>query len=244
MGGEKSRSSTAALQHHDPPSPPPFPSFLLPPIIPAPPPSFLRRQEPTPAPTLHIPHPTPPPSPVPFPNSSLPPTRGEVRWRVGSLDRPPPLSNTSIAPPTPFPSFPHPLVIPAPPPSFLRRQESAHATALRVPRPTPSRTPSRTPAPSPIHPSPLPGGRLGGGWEASNIHRRSPTPRSPLPPRFRHPRTPSIIPTPPPSFLRRQEPAHATALRTPTAGRRWRGLGGPSGCGWDAQPPRFLPAQE
>ncbi len=58
-------------------------------------------------------------------------------------------------------------------PSFLRRQEPA-----RLP-PTP---------PSPIHPSPLLGGRLGGGWEAPSVHQR-PSGRPPsLPPSllFRH----------------------------------------------------------
>ena len=84
----------------------------------------------------------------------------------------------------------------------------------------PSRRRSRThpinpDSPPPIHPSPLPGGRLGGGWNAASRHRRpctprSPTPRpSPLPLPLRHIRspphlhplrhTPSITPTPPPS---------------------------------------------
>ena len=45
----------------------------------------------------------------------------------------------------------------APHPSFLRRQEP----------------PAPTPTPSPIHPSPLSGGRLGGGWDAPSNHQRS-----------------------------------------------------------------------
>ena len=71
----------------------------------------------------------------------------------------------------------------------------------------------RTP-PSPIHPSPLLGGRLGGGWEAASQHRRSLAPQAPTPaaaPRI----SPSVIPvSPSPSFLRRQEPrAHHSCLR-------------------------------
>ena len=78
---------------------------------------------------------------------------------------------------------------------------------------------------SPIHPSPLEGGRLGGGWESRAATGRA-TPRSltpfplhhphspsvtptppPLPPLpLRYPHSPSVIPAPPPSFLRRQEP--------------------------------------
>ena len=45
----------------------------------------------------------------------------------------------------------------APFPSFLRRQELTHPN---------------THPPSPIHPSPLPGGRLGGGCDAPNAHHR------------------------------------------------------------------------
>ena len=59
------------------------------------------------------------------------------------------------APTCPLPPIPHPI------PSFLRRQEP----------------PIQSPPPSPIHPSPLPGGRLGGGWDtASRRHRSCPAP--------------------------------------------------------------------
>ena len=68
---------------------------------------------------------------------------------------------------------------------------------------------------SPIHPSPLSGGRLGGGWNATNQRRQSrhapiarATPQSPAP----RPDRPRLSPfrhscAPLPSFLRRQEPA-------------------------------------
>jgi len=94
---------------------------LAPPIIPAPFPSFLRRQEPTPT---HL----------PLPQFIPPPLQGGGEVGGGKLARAPTaLAYTPLAPP----------LIPAPLPSFLRRQE-----------PTPT-----SPPPSPIHPSPLPGGR-------------------------------------------------------------------------------------
>ncbi len=115
----------------------------------------------------------------PFPNSSLPPSRGEVRWGVGGCERAQrqsvhqhPLRHYSSA---------HPI-IPAPFPSFLRRQE---------PR-------ASTPTPSPIHPSPLSEGRLGGGWEVAGGHRASPsisTPSATTPARIPSlPRPYSVIP--------------------------------------------------
>ena len=104
----------------------------------APPSSFLRRQEPAPPPPslrppIVIPAqagtcaptaiPAPPssvipaqagtnqhaPSKLPQENSSLPPFRGEVRWGVGSHERP----RRSYAPRSPLPSFPPHSVIPA-----------------------------------------------------------------------------------------------------------------------------------
>ena len=79
--------------------------------------------------------------------------------------------------------------------------------------PLPRETPQFTPplcqgGRAPIHPSPLPGGRLGGGWEATNQHHRSS--RAPIVPPHphrthplrracpsRHTRTPFAIPAPP-----------------------------------------------
>ena len=89
-------------------------------------------------------------------------------------------------------------IIPVPSPSFLRRQE-----------PTSPNTPFLLP--SPIHPSPLPGGRLGGGWKVASVCDCSPTPRSPMPHLRRtralhHSCSLLVIPVPSPSFLRRQEP--------------------------------------
>ena len=66
-------------------------------------------------------------------------------------------------------------------PSFLRRQEPAHA-----------RTPS--PPSSPIHPSPLLGGRLGGGCGAPSGCQRSSTPPAATP-RIASTATPRIAPT-------------------------------------------------
>ena len=85
----------------------------------------------------------PTPTPAPFPNSSLPPSRGEVRWGVEAREpRTKPRSQPDPPPATP-----------APP--------SRHSCAGRNHPP-----PLNNPPPSPIHPSPLPGGRLGGGWES------------------------------------------------------------------------------
>ena len=98
---------------------------------------------------------------LPQENSSLPPFRGEVRWGVGGTDRPPAIE----------PKIPSPLRPPLS--SFLRRQEPARTHA----------NPQATP--SPIHPSPLLGGRLGGGWEAPIVHQRSSR-------RFRHPCAPYL----------------------------------------------------
>ncbi len=175
------------------------------------PPNTPKKQNPN---TIAAPSP-----PLPFPNSSLPPSRGEVRWGVrGNARLPTALAYTPIAPPTiPAHSPPSPptlrhscaptVILLRPhrhscaPPSFLRRQE-----------PTSPHLPS--PPPSPIHPSPLPGGRLGGGCEATRVCQPlSPTPRSPLPlfPHLsRRSRAPSVIPAPFPPFLRRQEPTPTT----------------------------------
>ncbi len=90
-----------------------------------------------------------------------------------------------------------------PPPSFLRRQEPA-----RLP-------PVHHLPPSPIHPSPLLGGRLGGGWEVAIVLHRSLstphlTPSLPLP--LRHSPSHSVIPAP----LSR----HSCAGRNPCGRRR------------------------
>ena len=150
-------------------TPTPSPSFLRPS------PSFLRRQEPT---HPHIPY--------PFPNSSLPPTRGEVRWGVEASERPPasewppalfqsaltipsslrPLHHTYALSATPAPLS----VIPVPPPSH---PYPLHHTCAPLRHSCAGRNPPHprihtSPTPSPIHPSPLPGGRLGGGWKPAS----------------------------------------------------------------------------
>ena len=218
--------------------PAPLPSFprplrhtSAPPVIPAPLPSFLR---PSVIPAQAGTHLAPPPLPSPFPNSSLPPSRGEVRWGVrGNARLPTALAYTPIAPPVipaPLPSFLRPSVIPAPLPSFLRPSvipaPLRHSCAGRnPPRPT-----SPPPPPSPIHPSPLPGGRLGGGCEATRVCQPlSPTPRSPLPPfpptlHRRHP--PSTVATHSPSFPRplrhsRAPSRHSCAGRNPADLSPW-----------------------
>ena len=91
------------------------------------------------------------------------------------------------------PSSPRPL------PSFLRPLR--HSCAGRNP-PHPN-TPF--PPPSPIHPSPLPGGRLGGGWAAASHHQRPS--RRPHPPERIHA---SVIPG-----LFSVIPAQAGTHRTP-----------------------------
>ena len=191
--------------------------------------------------------PTPHPTPVPPPQFIPPPFQG--RGEVGGGK-----SRTSTAALQHHDLPSHPVsVIPAPPPSSPRprrhscapsvipAQAGTHACADAA-RPAPQR-PIQAQSPSPIHPSPLPGGRLGGGWEAPIVHPRSPTPRIAPPTPFPSSLLPLRHSCAPPSFLRRQEPTHAPTLRTPTAGRRRRGQAAPSGC-WgvdgDWQPPRFL----
>ncbi len=92
------------------------------------------------------------------------------------LHRPP-----SVIPASPSPPFLGcpPSAIPAPPsPSFLRPSSVIPAPLFRHScAPLPSflrrQEPTQHPRPSPIHPSPLPGGRLGGGWEAAIVLPRS-----------------------------------------------------------------------
>jgi len=67
-------------------------------------------------------------------------------------------------------------------------------------------TPTVATSPSPIHPSPLPGGRLGGGYEATSRRTNRTAPRSPMP-HLRRART-LCHTRPSPSFLRRQEPPY------------------------------------
>ncbi len=161
-----------------------------------------------------------------------------------SFLRPPP---SFLRPPPSFlrppPSFLRPSpVIPAPL-SVIPAQagtQTLHTPALRRGYPAAPTTHS-TPTPSPIQPSPLPGGRLGGGWNATSYHARRTAPRSPMPhlrrtralPPFLHPLrhscaslpsflrpspsflrpSPSFL-RPPPSFLRRQEPRPSTPPRS------------------------------
>ena len=153
---------------------PPFPSFrhsCAPSVIPAPPPSFLR-------PLRHS-------------------------WKAGihataqPCDEPP--SAIPILPPflRPLRHSCAPSVIPAPPPSFLRRQESTRppnrATSLHPPFPSFRHShPSAIPAPPPSflrrQESTRPPNR------ATSLHPPFPS--------FRHSCAPSVIPAPPPSFLR------------------------------------------
>ncbi len=96
--------------------------------------------------------------------------------------------------PTPRSLTPHlrrtraPLLLP----SFLRPPSVIPAQAGTHP-------PHHPPPPSPIHPSPLPGGRLGGGWNAASRHHQSPhaTIAHPASPPHPRPSPPSVIPAPP-----------------------------------------------
>ena len=247
MGGRA--RATAALQHpnrppklasatHAPsPSPhAPSPSFLRPsPSFLRSSPSFLRRQEPRLYPHPRAPPPqfTPPLFQGRVPNSSLPPPRGEVRWGVGGHaratavfqhpNRPPELASATTRPPRHFCAPPR------------------HSCAGRNPGST--HTP-RTP--SPIHPSPLPGGRLGGGWEAARVQQplsNTPTthPSSHLPPMRppRHPTRPlrhscaplrhscalSVIPAPLPVIPAQAGTAGTPPNRLEGGGMNW-GRGG------------------
>ena len=193
-------------------------------VIPAPPPSFLRslpsflrRQEPA-RPRRRAPLPPIHPSPL---------LGGRLGggWEAASVhQRPSGRPHSSRT----YPRFRHSCPSS---PSFLRlfRHSCAllrHSCAGRNPRNL-----TAAPPPSPIHPSPLEGGRLGGGWEAASVHQRpSGHPHSSRTyPRFRHsypPPPPSFL-RPIPSFLRRQEPGRPPrplppALRRSAAGRlRW-----------------------
>ena len=167
-------------------------------------PSFLRRQEraltrsaiPVQAGTrAHAPgaatH-TPP-----FPNSSLPPSRGEARWGVGAPSQRQPLSNTpnrlshhSRTPSCHSRALP---VIPAPFPSFLRRQEPP--ATHTPPFPNSSLPPSRgevrwgVGAPSQHQPLSNTPNRLPHHSRAPPRHSRAPPPSLP-----RHSRALPVIP--------------------------------------------------
>ena len=202
-----------------PPTLPPLPlrSVARPPIAhPTPPPSFprlspsfLRRQEPT-LRRGHLTTLTSRPALTHFPNSSLPPSRGEVRWGVGGHEpSPPSRARPNRSPhspsviPAPLSVIPAPLsVIPAQAGTTLRR---GYLTTL-------TSRPALTP--SPIHPSPLPGGRLGGGWEVTSRLRQSRAPQSPTPLPLRPvAHAPIAHPTPPPpSRARLNRPPHAPAV--------------------------------
>ena len=128
---------------------------------------------------------------------------GGGRYRASTGDR--------VAARTP-PERIHTPIIPAPPhPSFLRRQEPAPFLVIPAQagtHPTPSPHP-------PIHPSPLLGGRLGGGWEVSSVYRRSRG--CPHPPRTHpHPHhsraPPPVIPA---QAGTRALPRHSCAGRNP-----------------------------
>ena len=221
---------------------PPFPSFrhsCAPSVIPAPPPSFLR-------PLRHSCAP------------SVIPAEAGIHATAQPCDEPP--SAIPILPP--FPSFrhSHPSAIPAPPPSFLRRQESTRppnrATSLHPPFPSfrHSCAPSVIPAPPPSFLRPLRHSCAPSVIPAeAGIHATAqPCDEPPsaipiLPPSLRplrHSCAPSVIPAPPPSFLRRQEstrpPNRATSLHPPFPS--FRHSCAPSVI--PAPPPSFLRRQE
>ena len=159
-------------------------------------PSFLRRQEPThqpPTPRKFIPPP--------------PPFRGEVRWGVRSTEPPPERVYTSTIP-TPNR---HPCV-PSPPPlrpiPVIPAQAGIHAPQhprhSRSVIPAQAGTHASNTYPKKIHPSPLLGGRLGGGWKAPSRHQSVFTP------------PPSLLPTTIPAPLQPpplRPPRHSCAGR-------------------------------
>ena len=195
MGGGKPRSGAPHRAAPRSPAPLPFPPFLRLP------PSFLRRQEPTRSPQVsrrahHSPNTLPPspihPSPLladlrvtpKFGDAGRSPLsgrvvhhtakfgvarrsafRGEVRWGMGSHE---PAAPIALRPRSP---------VPPPFPSFLRRQEPR--ARRRYPA-APTTHPTSSPS-SPIHPSPLLGGRLGGGCDATSQPHQSRCPFSVIP---------------------------------------------------------------
>ncbi len=163
-----------------------FPSFLRPSVIPGPSvilASLLRhscagRNPGAPRQASRRAHHSP--NTPPSPNSSLPPSRGEVRWGV---ERREPARQSRCAPIAWHRSpalllFRRSCVSSS---SFLRRQEPRRPPAPRHSG-GPTTHPTSSP-PSPIHPSPLPGGRLGGGWNAASQRTNRAAPRSPGPDR-------------------------------------------------------------
>ncbi len=78
-----------------------------------------------------------------------------------------PRAHTSHAPPRNHPRHPPPRHSRTPSPTFLRPSPSF----LRRQEPATSQSPPHLPS-SPIHPSPLLGGRLGGGWDAPSDYQR------------------------------------------------------------------------
>ena len=154
-----------------------------PPTI-TPPPSSIRC---TPSANLANPHaPHYPPIPSPIHPSPLPGGRLGGGCEATSVCQPPRLHLDRLSRPTRAPSvIPAPRsVIPAPP--------YRHSCAGRNPH-----APHYPPIPSPIHPSPLSGGRLGGGCEATSVLPTNlsytsiaspvlPAPRSVIPAPLRH----------------------------------------------------------
>ncbi len=122
--------------------------------------SFLRRQEPS--------HPAPPRHSCAGRNPAIPP-RPVIPAQAGTQPSRPVI-------PAPSSSFLRRQEPSHPAPSFLRRQEPSHPASSFLRRQEPSH-PNTHPS-SPIHPSPLPGGRLGGGWESrsSATRRAAPSP--------------------------------------------------------------------
>ena len=181
-GGRLGGGWKAASQHHQS-RPAPIAHAALPPHQRSP--SYPHPLRTFPRPPIVIPAPLPVipaqagtthPTPL-FPNSSLPPSRGEVRWGVECREpahqsRPTPITHAT---PPPHPRFsvipPSPPYIPTPP----NRHSCAlprHSCAGRNPRSTHPPPPS-----SPIHPSPLPGGKVRWGVECRELaHQSRPTP--------------------------------------------------------------------
>ena len=135
------RQSAPPSPPSNPPSPSPHPS----PVIPRAP---LRHS--CAGRNPHAPNPT---FLASSPNSSLPPFRGEVRWGVGSPERPP-AAERQPAPPSPpsnppSPSPHPPPATPAPPPVI-----PALPPATPAPPPVIPALPPATPAPPPVIPAP------------------------------------------------------------------------------------------
>jgi len=156
-------------------SAPPFPNSSLPPLRGEVRWGVGRREPPPPVPHAPIAHPLPLPV-IPAPLPVIPAQAGTQA--ISSVRRAPQHPDVSLKPPLRRRTFKAKTRDAHHAGSCLRRNDGGWAhrndeirNATRASSHLPP-TASPTPHPFPIHPSPLPGGRLGGGWDAASGRRR------------------------------------------------------------------------